>query len=144
MPHSKLSNFFLQFDFMRSWHRTESNTATAALNKYFDPASRRTQNAATMLQQAQQNMKGAELPRLDETLSALATARSMAASTRSLDHRALRLIHVASSKAPSAPMKCANTSPRGSCSPRGKACTRTQSASVRTAVALGLTAHLRS
>lgn len=54
--------------------RADLAAATAALNKYFDPTSRRTQNAATMLQQAQQNMKGAELPRLDETLSALATA----------------------------------------------------------------------
>lgn len=54
--------------------RADLTAATAALNKYFDPASRRTQSAATMLQQAQQHMKGAELPRLDETLSALATA----------------------------------------------------------------------
>ena len=54
--------------------RADLTAATAALNKYFDPASRRTQNAATMLQQAQQHMKAAELPRLDETLSALATA----------------------------------------------------------------------
>ncbi|MCZ8095479.1 MAG: uroporphyrinogen-III C-methyltransferase [Acidovorax sp.] len=54
--------------------RADLTAATAALNKYFDPASRRTQNAATMLQQAQQHMKDAELPRLDETLSALATA----------------------------------------------------------------------
>ncbi len=54
--------------------RADLTAATAALNKYFDPASRRTQNAATMLQQAQQHMKSAELPRLDETLSALATA----------------------------------------------------------------------
>ena len=48
--------------------------ATAALNKYFDPASRRTQAAAAVLQTAQASMKAAELPRLDETLSALATA----------------------------------------------------------------------
>lgn len=54
--------------------RNDLNGATAALNKYFDPASRRTQNAATVLQQAQAHMKAAELPRLDETLSALATA----------------------------------------------------------------------
>lgn len=54
--------------------RADLTAATVALNKYFDPASRRTQNAATMLQQAQQHMKAAELPRLDETLSALATA----------------------------------------------------------------------
>ncbi len=54
--------------------RTDLAAATAALNKYFDPASRRTQNAATTLQQAQMSIKAAELPRLDETLSALATA----------------------------------------------------------------------
>ncbi|MFT4241501.1 MAG: uroporphyrinogen-III C-methyltransferase [Acidovorax sp.] len=54
--------------------RSDLAAATAALNKYFDPASRRTQNAASVLQQAQAHMKAAELPRLDETLSALATA----------------------------------------------------------------------
>ena len=54
--------------------RSDLVGATAALNKYFDPASRRTQNAATVLQQAQVHMKDAELPRLDETLAALATA----------------------------------------------------------------------
>lgn len=54
--------------------RADLAAATAALNKYFDPASRRTQNAASVLQQAQLHMKTAEQPRLDETLSALATA----------------------------------------------------------------------
>ena len=54
--------------------RSDLAGATAALNKYFDPASRRTQNAATVLQQAQAHLKNTELPRLDETLSALATA----------------------------------------------------------------------
>ena len=54
--------------------RSDLAGATSALNKYFDPASRRTQNAATVLQQAQAHMKDAELPRLDETLSTLATA----------------------------------------------------------------------
>lgn len=54
--------------------RSDLASATAALNKYFDPASRRTQTAATVLQQAQENLKDAELPRLDETLAALATA----------------------------------------------------------------------
>src|SRR3990167_3741279 len=54
--------------------RADLVAASAALNKYFDPASRRTQNAATVLQQAQAHMKASELPRLDETLSALATA----------------------------------------------------------------------
>lgn len=54
--------------------RSDLAGATNALNKYFDPASRRTQNAATVLLQAQAHMKTAELPRLDETLSTLATA----------------------------------------------------------------------
>ncbi|MFN4120101.1 uroporphyrinogen-III C-methyltransferase [Acidovorax sp.] len=54
--------------------RADLAAATTALNKYFDPASRRTQNAASTLQAAQASMKAAELPRLDETLSALATA----------------------------------------------------------------------
>lgn len=54
--------------------RTDVAAATAALNKYFDPASRRTQNAATMLQQMQTHLKAAELPRLDETFAALTTA----------------------------------------------------------------------
>ncbi|WP_287877507.1 uroporphyrinogen-III C-methyltransferase [Acidovorax sp.] len=54
--------------------RTDLAAATAALNKYFDPASRRTQAAASLLQTAQASMKAAEQPRLDETLSALATA----------------------------------------------------------------------
>jgi uroporphyrin-3 C-methyltransferase len=53
--------------------RTDLTAATAALNRYFDPASRRTQSAATVLQQVQASMKvGTARP--DETLSALATA----------------------------------------------------------------------
>ena len=54
--------------------RADLTAASVALNKYFDPASRRTQSAATVLQQAQAHMKASDLPRLDETLSALATA----------------------------------------------------------------------
>jgi len=54
--------------------RSDLAAASAALNKYFDPASRRTQAAATTLQQAQAHMKTAELPALDDTLAALATA----------------------------------------------------------------------
>ena len=54
--------------------RADLSAATVALNKYFDPASRRTQNAAGTLQTAQASIKAAEQPRLDETLSALATA----------------------------------------------------------------------
>jgi uroporphyrin-3 C-methyltransferase len=44
------------------------------INKYFDPASRRTQLAASSLQQMQGQMKALELPRVDETLAALSTA----------------------------------------------------------------------
>ena len=54
--------------------RADMARASTALNKYFDPASRRTQAAATSLQQFQSHLKAAEAPRLDETLSALATA----------------------------------------------------------------------
>jgi uroporphyrin-3 C-methyltransferase len=54
--------------------RSDLLTASTALNKYFDPAARRTQTAATALQQIQAHLKTAEAPRLDETLSALATA----------------------------------------------------------------------
>lgn len=54
--------------------RADLAAASAALNRYFDPASRRTQMAATVLQQAQSHIRTAELPPLDETLSALATA----------------------------------------------------------------------
>ncbi|KQM79850.1 uroporphyrinogen-III C-methyltransferase [Xylophilus sp. Leaf220] len=48
--------------------------ASAALSRYFDPASRRTQTAMSVLNQAQAQVQSTELPRLDETLSALATA----------------------------------------------------------------------
>ena len=54
--------------------RSDMTTASNALNKYFDPTSRRTQSAATALQQVQSHLKTVEAPRLDETLSALATA----------------------------------------------------------------------
>ncbi|MFT3812218.1 MAG: uroporphyrinogen-III C-methyltransferase [Acidovorax sp.] len=54
--------------------RTDLAAIAVALNKYFDPAARRTQNFATQMQQVQGNLKTAELPRLDETLAALATA----------------------------------------------------------------------
>ncbi|WP_367848987.1 uroporphyrinogen-III C-methyltransferase [Rhodoferax sp. WC2427] len=54
--------------------RTDLNAAAAALNKYFDPASRKTQTMATLLQDVQGQMKAVELPQVDETLAALATA----------------------------------------------------------------------
>lgn len=54
--------------------RSDLAAASAALNKYFDPASRRTQAAATTLQQTLEHLQSVESPRLDETLAALATA----------------------------------------------------------------------
>ena len=54
--------------------RTELATVSATLNKYFDPASRRTQAAATLLQQLQAQVKSTTPPRVDDTLAALATA----------------------------------------------------------------------
>ena len=54
--------------------RADLGSASAWLSKYFDPTARKTQNAAQLLQQVQSQLKGSELPRLDETLSALATA----------------------------------------------------------------------
>ena len=54
--------------------RADLRSASAALNKYFDVGSRKTQAAATLLQQVQGQMQALELPRVDETLAALATA----------------------------------------------------------------------
>jgi uroporphyrin-3 C-methyltransferase len=54
--------------------RADVTGATAALNKYFDPSSRRTQAVATQLQQVQAQVRTAELPRVDETFAALTTA----------------------------------------------------------------------
>ncbi len=54
--------------------RADLAAASATLNRYFDPAARRTQAAAGLLQQVQAQMKAVELPRIDDTLAALATA----------------------------------------------------------------------
>lgn len=54
--------------------RADLAQATALLNRYFDPASRRTQAVATLLQEVQAQLRSVELPRLDDTLAALATA----------------------------------------------------------------------
>ena len=54
--------------------RADLVSASAALNKYFDPAARKTQVAAGVLQQVQAQARAVELPRIDETLAALATA----------------------------------------------------------------------
>jgi uroporphyrin-3 C-methyltransferase len=54
--------------------RADISASSASLNKYFDPASRKTQAAANLLQQVQGQLKTMELPRVDETLAALTTA----------------------------------------------------------------------
>jgi len=54
--------------------RTELAAVSTTLNKYFDPTSRRTQAAATLVQQLQAQVKSTTPPRVDETLAALATA----------------------------------------------------------------------
>lgn len=54
--------------------RADLASAAASLHKYFDPAARRTQAAAGQLQQVQAQLRTAEVPRIDETLAALATA----------------------------------------------------------------------
>ena len=54
--------------------RADVAIAAAALFKYFYPAARRTQIAASLLQQVQAQMRVVELPRVDETLAVLGTA----------------------------------------------------------------------
>ena len=54
--------------------RSDLATAAVALGRYFDASSRKTQIAAALLQQVQGQMKALELPRVDDTLAALATA----------------------------------------------------------------------
>ncbi|MES2508681.1 MAG: uroporphyrinogen-III C-methyltransferase [Pseudomonadota bacterium] len=54
--------------------RADLVTAGAWLGKYFDASSRKTQAAAQLLQQVQGQLKSSELPRLDDTMAALATA----------------------------------------------------------------------
>ncbi len=54
--------------------RADLRKAAAALAKYYDVNARRTRTAAELLQQTQEQMKTLELPRVDDTLAALATA----------------------------------------------------------------------
>ncbi|HEY1103901.1 MAG TPA: uroporphyrinogen-III C-methyltransferase [Burkholderiaceae bacterium] len=50
------------------------NAVGQALRKYCDPGSRKTQSAIALLTQVQAQMKTTTLPRIDDTLAALATA----------------------------------------------------------------------
>ncbi len=54
--------------------RADLAAAAQSVNKYFDRSSRKTQATAALLQQVQAQMLNLELPRLDGTLAALATA----------------------------------------------------------------------
>lgn len=54
--------------------RADLADAAQMITKYFDATSRKTQTASAMLQQVQAQMKALQLPRVDETLAALATA----------------------------------------------------------------------
>ena len=54
--------------------RSDLGAASMAVGKYFDASSRKTQAANALLQQVRGQMKALELPRVDETLAALATA----------------------------------------------------------------------
>jgi uroporphyrin-3 C-methyltransferase len=60
----------------RQWDAARADLAASgtAVNKYFDPAARRTQIVQAQLQQIQANLRTTEQPALQETLSALATA----------------------------------------------------------------------
>ena len=54
--------------------RADLGNAVGWLRKYFDPSARKTQTALQLLAQVQGQLKTSELPRLDETMAALATA----------------------------------------------------------------------
>ena len=54
--------------------RAELASASLAMGRYFDASSRKTQTAMTLLQQVRGQLKALELPRVDDTLAALATA----------------------------------------------------------------------
>ena len=60
--------------------RADLAAASASLGTWFDPASRRTQAAATLLQQIQASTRSAELPRVQASLEALASAVAAASS----------------------------------------------------------------
>ena len=54
--------------------RSDLADAEAMLNKYFQTNSRKSQTAASLLQQVQTQMRTLQLPRVDDTLAVLATA----------------------------------------------------------------------
>ena len=66
--------------------RNDLAAASTALGAWFDPASRRTQAAATLLQEVQAQTKSADLPRVDESLVALGNAVAATTATPGRSH----------------------------------------------------------
>jgi uroporphyrin-3 C-methyltransferase len=56
--------------------RADLAAAQTAVDTWFDPAARRTQTAATLLQQVQNQTRSADLPRIDASLLALGNAQA--------------------------------------------------------------------
>ena len=54
--------------------RADMASSSLALGRFFDASSRKTQTAANLVQQVQAELKALEVPRVDDTLAALATA----------------------------------------------------------------------
>jgi uroporphyrin-3 C-methyltransferase len=54
--------------------RSDLAAASLAMGRYFDTSSRKTQTASALLLQVRGQLKALELPRVDDTLAALATA----------------------------------------------------------------------
>ena len=54
--------------------RADMASAATALGRFFDNASRKTQTAANLMREVQLELKALEVPRVDDTLAALATA----------------------------------------------------------------------
>ena len=54
--------------------RSDLAAASVAVGRYFDASSRKTQTASAQLQQVRSQLKALELPRVEDTLAALATA----------------------------------------------------------------------
>jgi uroporphyrin-3 C-methyltransferase len=54
--------------------RSDLAAASVSVGKYFDASSRKTQAASAQLLQVRGQLKSLELPRVDDTLAALATA----------------------------------------------------------------------
>jgi uroporphyrin-3 C-methyltransferase len=54
--------------------RGDLGTAALAMGRYFDGGSRKTQTAVALLQQVQTQMRSLDIPRIDDTLTALSTA----------------------------------------------------------------------